>query len=39
MLTQLVDANEVPLRTLTVGALNVMRNLDWPETFRSCRTS
>jgi len=30
MLTQLVDANEVPLRTLTVGALNVMRNLDWP---------
>jgi DNA-binding NtrC family response regulator len=30
MLTQLVDANEVPLRTLTVGALNVMRNLNWP---------
>ncbi|HZZ92575.1 MAG TPA: sigma-54 dependent transcriptional regulator [Usitatibacter sp.] len=30
MLTQLVDANEVPLRTMTVGALNVMRNLDWP---------
>ncbi|HEY2628389.1 MAG TPA: sigma-54 dependent transcriptional regulator [Usitatibacter sp.] len=30
MLTHLVDANEVPLRTLTVGALNVMRNLDWP---------
>jgi DNA-binding NtrC family response regulator len=30
ILTQLVDANEVPLRTLTVGALNVMRNLDWP---------
>jgi two-component system nitrogen regulation response regulator NtrX len=30
MLTQLVDANEVPLRTLTVGAQNVMRNLDWP---------
>jgi DNA-binding NtrC family response regulator len=30
MLTQLVDANEVPLRTLTVGALNVMRNLAWP---------
>jgi two-component system nitrogen regulation response regulator NtrX len=29
-LTQLVDANEVPLRTLTVGALNVMRNLAWP---------
>jgi two-component system, NtrC family, nitrogen regulation response regulator NtrX len=29
-LTQLVDANEVPLRTLTVGALNLMRNLDWP---------
>jgi two-component system, NtrC family, nitrogen regulation response regulator NtrX len=30
MLTQLVDANEVPLRTITVGALNVMRNLEWP---------
>ena len=30
LLTQLVDANEVPLRTLTVGALNLMRNLDWP---------
>ncbi|MDQ3026577.1 MAG: sigma-54 dependent transcriptional regulator [Pseudomonadota bacterium] len=30
MLTQLIDANEVPLRTLTVGSLNVMRNLDWP---------
>jgi two-component system nitrogen regulation response regulator NtrX len=30
MLTQLVDANEVPLRTLTVGSLNVMRNLSWP---------
>jgi DNA-binding NtrC family response regulator len=30
MLTQLVDANEVPLRSITVGALNVMRNLDWP---------
>jgi two-component system nitrogen regulation response regulator NtrX len=30
MLTQLVDANEVPLRSLTVGALNVMRNLSWP---------
>jgi DNA-binding NtrC family response regulator len=30
LLTQLVDANEVPLRSLTVGALNVMRNLDWP---------
>jgi two-component system, NtrC family, nitrogen regulation response regulator NtrX len=30
LLTQLVDANEVPLRTLTVGALNVMRNLHWP---------
>jgi two-component system, NtrC family, nitrogen regulation response regulator NtrX len=29
LLTQLVDANEVPLRTITVGALNVMRNLDW----------
>lgn len=30
MLTHLVDANEVPLRALTVGALNAMRNLDWP---------
>jgi two-component system, NtrC family, nitrogen regulation response regulator NtrX len=30
LLTQLVDANEVPLRAVTVGALNVMRNLDWP---------
>jgi DNA-binding NtrC family response regulator len=30
LLTQLVDANEVPLRTLTVGALNQMRNLHWP---------
>jgi two-component system, NtrC family, nitrogen regulation response regulator NtrX len=30
MLTQLVDANEVPLRTLTVGAQNALRNLDWP---------
>ena len=30
VLTQLVDANEVPLRTITVGALNAMRNLDWP---------
>src|SRR6185436_13305372 len=30
LLTQLVDANEVLLRMLTVGALNVMRNLDWP---------
>ncbi|HET7548027.1 MAG TPA: sigma-54 dependent transcriptional regulator [Usitatibacter sp.] len=30
LLTQLVDANEVPLRTITVSALNVMRNLDWP---------
>ena len=30
LLTQLVDANEVPLRILTVSALNVMRNLDWP---------
>jgi two-component system, NtrC family, nitrogen regulation response regulator NtrX len=30
LLTQLSYANEVPLRTLTVSALNVMRNLDWP---------
>jgi len=34
MLTQLIDANEVPLRSLTVGALNVMRNLDWPGNLR-----
>src|SRR5690606_17668464 len=30
MLTQLVDANEVPLRSLTAGALHVTRNLDGP---------
>ena len=29
MLTALVDANEVPLRVLTVGAQNALRNLDW----------
>jgi DNA-binding NtrC family response regulator len=30
LLTQLVDANEVPLKTLTVGAQNALRNLEWP---------
>ncbi|HEX5629141.1 MAG TPA: helix-turn-helix domain-containing protein, partial [Usitatibacteraceae bacterium] len=29
LLTTLVDANEVPLRALTVGAQNALRNLDW----------
>ncbi len=29
LLTALVDANEVPLRVLTVGAQNALRNLDW----------
>ena len=29
MLTALVDANEVPLKVLTVGAQNALRNLDW----------
>ncbi len=30
MLTLMVDAHEVPLRTLTVGAQNALRNLEWP---------
>jgi two-component system, NtrC family, nitrogen regulation response regulator NtrX len=29
LLTTLVDANEVPLKALTVGAQNALRNLDW----------
>jgi DNA-binding NtrC family response regulator len=29
LLTALVDANEVPLRSLTVGAQNALRNLEW----------
>jgi DNA-binding NtrC family response regulator len=29
LLTTLIDANEVPLRVLTVGAQNALRNLDW----------
>jgi DNA-binding NtrC family response regulator len=29
LLTVLVDANEVPLKVLTVGAQNALRNLDW----------
>ena len=29
LLTALVDANEVPLKVLTVGAQNALRNLDW----------
>jgi DNA-binding NtrC family response regulator len=29
LLTTLVDANEVPLKVLTVGAQNALRNLDW----------
>jgi DNA-binding NtrC family response regulator len=29
MMTTLVEANEVPLKTLTVGAQNALRNLDW----------
>jgi two-component system, NtrC family, nitrogen regulation response regulator NtrX len=30
LLTQLVDANEVSLKTLTVSAQNALRNLEWP---------
>jgi two-component system, NtrC family, nitrogen regulation response regulator NtrX len=30
MLLQMVEANECPLRTFSVGALNVLRNLEWP---------
>jgi DNA-binding NtrC family response regulator len=29
LLTALVEANEVPLKVLTVGAQNALRNLDW----------
>jgi DNA-binding NtrC family response regulator len=29
LLTTLLDANEVPLKVLTVGAQNALRNLDW----------
>ena len=29
VLNSLVDANEVPLKVLTVGAQNALRNLDW----------
>jgi DNA-binding NtrC family response regulator len=30
ILLQMVEANECPLRQLNVGALNALRNLDWP---------
>jgi two-component system, NtrC family, nitrogen regulation response regulator NtrX len=30
ILLQLVEANESPLRHFSVGALNALRNLDWP---------
>jgi len=30
MLNVLIDAHEVPVRTLTVGAQNALRNLEWP---------
>jgi len=30
MLTLMVDAHEVPLRTLAVSAQNALRNLEWP---------
>ncbi len=30
LLLQMVEANECPLRQLTVGAQNALRNLDWP---------
>ena len=30
ILLQMVEANECPLRQLSVGALNALRNLDWP---------
>jgi DNA-binding NtrC family response regulator len=29
LLNALIDANEVPLKTLSVGAQNALRNLDW----------
>ena len=30
ILLQMVEANECPLRQMSVGALNALRNLDWP---------
>ncbi len=30
MLLQMVEANECPLRSFSVGALNALRNLEWP---------
>jgi two-component system, NtrC family, nitrogen regulation response regulator NtrX len=30
MLIQMVEANECPLRSFSVGALNALRNLEWP---------
>jgi DNA-binding NtrC family response regulator len=30
MLLQMVEANECPLRTFSMGALNALRNLEWP---------
>jgi DNA-binding NtrC family response regulator len=30
ILLQMVEANESPLRQFSVGALNALRNLDWP---------
>jgi DNA-binding NtrC family response regulator len=30
VLRQMVEANEAPLRHFSVGALNALRNLDWP---------
>lgn len=30
VLSQMVDAGEVPLRNLNIAALNVLRNLSWP---------
>ncbi|MBC7624271.1 MAG: sigma-54-dependent Fis family transcriptional regulator [Aeromicrobium sp.] len=30
MLLQMVEANESPLRSFSVGALNALRNLEWP---------
>jgi DNA-binding NtrC family response regulator len=30
MLLQMVEANESPMRSFSVGALNALRNLEWP---------
>jgi DNA-binding NtrC family response regulator len=30
LLLQLIESNECPMRTLSVGAQNALRNLDWP---------